>query len=268
MYPKLFTIGSFSLHTYGLMVALGFLASLLIVKRESALYKLPGDYMSDTAMWGVIAGLVGARILYIITRLSEFMAHPMEMFKIWNGGIVWYGGMIAGAAVVIWRAKRVKFPILLVLDVCSPAAVLGHAIGRLGCFFTGYYYGKPTTMPWGVAFHSPDTIASPRGTPLHPTQLYMFIEKVIIFACLIAIRKYWKGTGAESQKKNGLVIASYLMLYAIGRSIVEVYRGDSIRGFVVENLISTSQFISIFMFLAGLILMLVVLRRGGKSKRT
>jgi len=242
MYPILVDLGFTAIHTYGFLIATGFVLAVLLLRKKSHAAGLDRDKMSDMGLWGMIWGLLGARLLYVITRWSDFSQHPLSIFKFWEGGLVFYGGFISGVIAYAVLLKRAKIPVFKALDMTAPSLVLAHAFGRFGCFTAGCCFGKriDADHPFALVFTHKDSIA-PLGIPLHATQLYDAANTLIIFAILQILYR--------RKKFDGQVTAVYLALYAIGRSIVEVYRGDKIRGFVIDDVLSTSQFISIFMLI-------------------
>lgn len=241
MHPILINIGPLTIHTYGFLIACGFLIALSVIKRLAIRSKLDVERTLDLTFWCLFVGFIGARLLYVITRLNDFIADPIAVFKIWEGGLVFFGGPIAAIPFAIWYTKKHRMPIWKTLDVITPGLVIAHAFGRLGCFSAGCCYGKPTDGPFGIRFHS-DLVAAPfRGIPLHPTQLYESFSLFILFTGLLYIYK--------KRIFDGQIALSYLLIYPIIRSIIEIFRGDLIRGFVIDNLLSTSQFISILVFI-------------------
>jgi phosphatidylglycerol:prolipoprotein diacylglycerol transferase len=225
------------------MIVIGFLVGLYLVQTEGKRQGLNPDRLIDTSFWGLALGLLGGRLVYIITRLDYFGQHPIEVFYFWEGGLVFYGGFLGGLFGFWYFTRRYRLPFLQTVDLAVPSLAIAHFFGRLGCFFAGCCYGQPANnLPWAITFHDPLSLA-PTGIPLHPTQLYDALNAMIIFIVLVALRRHRKFVGQQ--------LVTYMLLYSIGRSIVESYRGDSIRGFVIENVLSTSQFISIFIFAIG-----------------
>jgi len=247
MFPVLFRLGPLSIHTYGALIVLGFLVGVYLIRKKAINENLNPDQLTDIAFWALLMGLLGGRILFIITLWKEFARDPLEMLRFWNGGLVYYGGLIGGALTFWYLAKRYRLNVLQVMDIATPSLAIAHFFGRLGCFVAGCCFGKECdpNFPLAVVFKSPESIA-PVNIPLHPAQLYDAANAMIIFIALSLFYPY--------HKFRGQVLAIYLMIYAVGRSIVEQYRGDLVRGFVIENVLSTSQFISIFVFVAGLAL--------------
>ena len=185
------------------------------------------------------------------------MQNPVEIVKVWEGGLVFFGGLIASTAYGIYFFVKHKLPAWKMIDILTPGLVVAHAFGRLGCLGAGCCYGRPTDLPWGIKLHSELVDASMRGIPLHPTQLYESTSLFILFAGLMYVFKH--------KKFDGQVGLTYFMLYPIIRSIVEIYRGDSIRGFIIDDVLSTSQFISIFVFLGALAVLVYRLKKANEN---
>lgn len=253
MFPELFRIGSLTIHTYGFLTAIGFLVAIAVIKNLSKRSGLPPQKIVDMAFWCLVLGLVGARVLFIITRFQEFLNAPADMFKIWQGGLVFYGGFIAALIYCVLYLRKHKLGLWKVFDVLTPGLVIAHMFGRFGCLAAGCCYGRPTGGEWGVRLSSDLVEPILRGVPLHPTQLYEATGLFVIFLGLLY--------EFRRKKFDGQVFLVYAMTYPILRSIVEMYRGDTIRGFVIDGLLSTSQFISIFVFLGALITLLIRLKR-------
>jgi len=246
MHPLLLQIGFLKLHTYGLMIVIGFLLGLSLIYSQGKKEGLNPDRIVDISFWGLGLGLLGGRIVYILTRLDYFSQRPLEIFYFWEGGLVFYGGFLGGVFAFWYFSKKYKLPMLKTMDMAVPSLAIAHMWGRFGCFFAGCCFGKPAPgVPWAVTFRDPLSLAPP-GIPLHPTQLYDALNAFIIFCVTMYLR--------NRKKFTGQLLVVYMMLYSVGRSIVEIYRGDSIRGFVIEPYLSTSQFISIFIFLGALYL--------------
>lgn len=249
MYPLLLNLGPLKLHTYGLMIVVGFLFGLYLIQKQAKREGINPERVVDISFWGLGLGLLGGRIVYIFTRMEYFSQHPIEIFYIWEGGLVFYGGFLGGLFAFWYFSRRYKVPMLQTIDMAVPSLAIAHFFGRLGCFFAGCCFGRPAPgVPWAVTFSHPLSLAPP-GIPLHPTQIYDALNALVIFAILMFLR--------NRKKFTGQLLCIYMMLYAIGRTVVEIYRGDSIRGFVVDSVLSTSQFISIFIFCAGIYLWIV-----------
>ncbi|MFL5815790.1 MAG: prolipoprotein diacylglyceryl transferase [Bdellovibrionia bacterium] len=247
MHPILLQLGPIPIHTYGVMIAIGFLSALLVLKKLSPAEGLRFESLVDLAFLCLLSGFLGARLLFILTLFKEFAADPVSIFKVWEGGLVFYGGPIAAVPVLLWYTRKKKMNVWKVGDVAVPALTIAHFFGRLGCFGAGCCYGKPTDSIFGVRFTSPLVDPALRGIPLHPTQLYEAFSLFVLFWGLIYVQK--------TKKFDGQTMLIYLMAYPVIRSLIEIFRGDEIRGFVIGSMVSTSQFISLVVFMiAGVIL--------------
>ncbi|HJM82896.1 MAG TPA: prolipoprotein diacylglyceryl transferase [Nitrospinota bacterium] len=242
MLPELFSVGPLTLHTYGLMVASGFILGIWLIARLGGKEGISQDIVYDTAFWTIIAAIIGARSVFALTEYQFFLNHPLEFFKIWRGGMVFYGGFLGAVVAVYICSKVYKFDLFLLGDIIAPGAALGHAVGRLGCFAAGCCYGIETSVPWAVIFTKINSMA-PTGIPLHPTQVYDSINEFSIFIILIVMQRY--------KTFKGQIWWAWVGMYAIGRFIVENYRGDP-RGVYFDGLLSTSQIIGIMALLIAI----------------
>ena len=176
MFPLLYEINlgflKIPLHTYGFMIAIGFLLGIATVRQLSLKSKMDPDVNADLCFWLLFYGFVGARVLFIITRLDYFIQNPFDMVKVWEGGLVFFGGLIASTAYAFYYFKKHKLSLWRMIDVLAPGLVIAHAFGRIGCLSAGCCYGRPTDVPWAIKLHSDIVDESLRGVPLHPTQIY------------------------------------------------------------------------------------------------
>jgi phosphatidylglycerol:prolipoprotein diacylglycerol transferase len=232
MHPILFQIGPITLHTYGLLVASGFLLGIAwsarLARKEGF---IAPQVVYDASFWIIISGLVFSRLAYVIVEYRYDSSNPFGVFKIWEGGLIFYGGVIGACCAILWLARRYQFDVWRFADLAAPGAAIGHAVGRLGCFFAGCCYGLETHVPWAVTFNDIHSIA-PIGIPLHPTQLYDALNEVIVFSIITILRPRMKFVGQ--------VWWTWIGLYAVGRAIVETFRGDP-RGALFGGAVSTSQ---------------------------
>lgn len=254
-------VGGTSLHTYGLMVALGFLFGMIFIKRESRRVGLDENRIMDLFFYVAIAGLVGSRLLYVLVSVEDFWSDPLVLFRVWEGGLVFQGGVIGSLIVAVFFIRKQALPYFKCADVFVPALSLGHALGRLGCFFAGCCFGRPCDAEswYGLVFpHNPETIA-PAGIPLYPTQLMESFGEFAIFGFLLFYRR--------RKPFDGAVFLMYLMLYSILRSFGEVFRGDTIRGFVIDPYLSNGQFISLITVIVSLFLWIYLKKKSGVLKK-
>ncbi|WP_022668650.1 prolipoprotein diacylglyceryl transferase [Desulfospira joergensenii] len=231
MHPILIQISGFKLYTYGLFVALGFMAALWFSKKNGKFYGVSGEDISDIFFIILISAVIGARLLYVLIDYPAFLAHPLEIFKIWNGGLVFFGGFIGavGATAVALRIKGL--PVWKTADIIAPGIALGHSIGRIGCLFAGCCYGKQCELPFAIRFTNPQGLA-PLNLPLHPTQVYMMLSNFFLFLILVGLQKH--------KKFHGMIFLVYIMIYSAFRSVIETFRGDY-RGEFLLDFLSMSQ---------------------------
>ena len=223
MHPVLVEIGPITIRYYGLMYVIAFVVGFILLTNEVRRkgLALSKEDLLDLLLWTIPAAILGARLYYVAFRWDVYAQHPIDIVKIWEGGLAIHGGVLAGA-LAVWlfaRRKRVRF--LALADALAPSLILGQAIGRIGNLMNGDAYGLPTTLPWGIRFpaDSPAGMAYP-GLATHPSMIYEMILNLIVFATLWGTRK--RGY------KDGFSTAVYFILYAVGRSIVSITRGDSL----------------------------------------
>lgn len=255
MFPVLVRIGPLTIHTYGFLIAVGFLTALGLAMRQAKKEGISQDKIVDLGFYVLISAIVGSRLFFIFTEWSHFAQHPLDMVKIWEGGLVFYGGLLFGVPAAVIYAKRHSLPVWKTADIWAPSIAIGHSIGRLGCFCAGCCYGKPAEgIPWAVTFTDPGTLAV-RGVPLHPSQVYESLAELLNFLVLIVLRRFFKTF-------DGQLFWIYILNYSVIRSIIEVYRGDEVRGFILPGF-SISQGISVVMFAAAVVM---ILRLGKQNK--
>ena len=230
MKNNLFSIGNFVVHGYGLMIALGFALCVIMGMYRAKRHKLEPEAVLDIALIGIVVGFLGAKLLYIIVEFPAFLNNPMQVMG--SEGFVVYGGIIAGvlSAVVYCRKKKLAF--LEYFDLASASIALAQGFGRIGCFLAGCCYGRETDAWFGIVF--PEGSMAPAGVSLIPTQLISSAGDFLIAAVLVLFYK--------KRKHIGDIGALYMLLYGVGRFLVEFLRQDD-RGGI--GLLSTSQIISI-----------------------
>jgi len=262
LFPVLFTLRlggrEIGVHSYGVLIAVGLALGIVLAYRQARRVGLDAGRMLDAAFWMTLAGLVASRLAYVIVNVRDFARVCVEgsgsattrsfggvlsdcgrVFAVWQGGLVFLGG-VAGAAWVAYRfSKREGWSFAVVGDLFAPALALGHAFGRVGCYAAGCCFGKASDVAWAVAF--------PRGSvafdelttvgaiipgagvtpPLHPTQLYEAAGELVIGIALVALRR-------RVAHRPGALLIGYLAAYAVLRFVVELFRGDVARGFIAE----------------------------------
>lgn len=262
MDPVCFHLGPLKVHWYGVMMALGFLLGLA---NWVALGRKNGrdfQYCSDLLFWVMVAGIVGARIAYVLTDIGYFVANPAKIIRIDQGGIIFYGGFLGAAAAVILFARARRENLTELLDFVVTSLPAAHAVGRIGCFINGCCFGRlwngpaavtypADTLPWYVQLDAGqiDRYAA-TSLPVHPVQLYEAVFNLVLYLVLVWVYRH--------RRANGMTLAAYLLLYPVGRFALEFLRGDD-RGGALG--LSTAQLVGIMLFCVGLVVLWMALRR-------
>ncbi|MEZ4432258.1 MAG: prolipoprotein diacylglyceryl transferase [bacterium] len=297
MHPILFELFGYPVHLYAVMMALGFVFGIALAARYGERVGFDRDVILDLCWWILVSGLVGSRIAFIAVNWEQYwypcvdVAHYNTLFpdkpitepdctrllRFWNGGLVFYGGVIGAILTMIWFLRRERVAFLPMADVIIPSLALGQFFGRLGCLFAGCCWGKPTDVPWGIEFPQGSmvwrqhldaglaTLADAHSHAVHPTQLYDSLAGLALFTALIWLR--------QRKRYHGQVFIWWMLLYPIARSTVELFRGDDAeRGFLFRvvspglndllglpegsaTFLSTSQFISLCVVAAAALLL-------------
>ncbi len=254
MFPDLLSIGPLTIHTYGLLVAVGFFASLLVTVRTGISDGMSPQLVMDMGFVIVLSAMAGSRVMYVLMNVSYFSHHPVDIFKVWHGGLVFSGGIIAAVPTLAWYANRHHLSSLKVADLWAPGAAIGQGIGRIGCFMAGCCYGKPTDLEWGVTFTHPHSLA-PLNISLHPTQLYSSISGFIIFLILLLLY--------PNRKYEGQIFIWFLILHSTARLLIERFRGDD-RGAFLSSSVSVTQFVTTLILIASVVALIILKSKGTK----
>jgi len=303
MHPTLFQLAGVPIHSYGISIAVGFVAAILLGVRTGRRQGISVERILDLAFWILVSALLGSRVLYVITEIGPYSrlcvgadaAAPRSLGRVlydcssplhlWEGGLVFYGGFLGAVGASLWYTRRHRLGFLRIADLIVPLIALGHCFGRLGCFCAGCCYGKPTSFALGLAFPPQSMIykemvesgllqAGALATPrVHPTQLYEALGELLIALTL------WLLT--PRKRYHGQLLLGYLFLYPSLRFLLELLRADPGRHFVVAlatprlnswlglapgspSLLSTSQLISLLLLAtAGLLLHRLRRREAG-----
>ena len=245
MYPVLFRIGDFEITSFGVLVAIGALAGIWIFQRELARRSLPESGV-DAGIAGVLGGLLGAKLLWSVEHAGS---QPMADLLLSRGGMSWFGGLFGGVVAGIWMLRRRGVPLMAGLAAASPGLALGHAIGRIGCFLVGDDYGRPSDLPWAVAF--PQGLP-PTDIPVHPTQLYEMAPLFLLAWLLVT----WRRNGV----KDAIVFGRYLMLAGAIRFAIEFVRVNE----PVAGPFTLAHVISGLVTITGVVLLATKGIRAGK----
>src|SRR5580692_9888251 len=248
MFPRLIQIGSFSLPSYGVLVAMAFLVALSMASHFAKQRGINGEKIVNLGVYCALAGMLGAKLLMILLD-PDLRSHPSEIFSLatLQSAGIFFGGFILALVFAYFYMRAQGLPVLATSDLFAPGLAIGHGIGRLGCFAAGCCWGKPTHLPWAVTFTRTDaTTGVPLNIPLHPTQLYEAFSEFIICGLLIWMLK--------RNHRDGQVIGLWALLYGLVRFGVEFLRDHDASNpfggpFVLE------QWIALALALAGVYLL-------------
>ena len=262
----------FSLHSYGLLIAAGFLSAMMLSKRQGEREGEDPDQIVDLAFYLLLSGLVGARIVFILTKWQDYVRNPAEIVMFWRGGLVFYGGFIGAGLFMAYYCRRHRINFFKYADIYIPYLAMAHAFGRLGCLAAGCCFGKVTEASWGIIFPLNSMVhqahvnmgvigLSEMPHAIHPTQLYEAGAEICMFLILAGMRKY--------KRFHGQLFLIWLSAYPVIRSFIEMFRGDKVRGLgVFGTPLSTSQFISVVVALVAVYLYFYLRRQRTKAAMT
>jgi phosphatidylglycerol:prolipoprotein diacylglycerol transferase len=244
MHPIAFNLGPLTVHWYGIFVALGFLAGLWTASRRAKLAGIAPEKIFDLGPWLIIGGILGGRVLYVISYWrEEFAGNLREIFMVQHGGLVFYGGLVGATIWGIIYLQLKKLPLWKVADIVAPSIALGYVFGRIGCLMNGCCYGRECSLPWAIRFPADHAT---HGVPVHPTEIYDSLLNLIFYFFLVWLFR--------RRKFDGQIFATYLVGYAIIRSFVEYFRGDY-KVLYVGGVVTPAQLVSIGIVLGGIALM-------------
>ena len=252
--PMVGPVGPVTIYTYGVLLAAAYLGGLQLAMIRARRRGLDSTRVLDLGIYIIISALVGAKLLLLVTDFRSFADNPRALLDLLRSGGVFYGGLIVAVTVALLYIRRIGLPLWTTCDVFAPGIALGHVVGRLGCFFAGCCYGKPTMVPWAITFTNPyaaANVGTPLNIPLHPTQLYEAGAEALILMLLLT-------TESRGRRFPGRTFWLYMLLYAISRYIIEMFRGDP-RGTVL--IFSTSQFISVLLVPLAIVMLVYLGRR-------
>jgi phosphatidylglycerol:prolipoprotein diacylglycerol transferase len=243
--PIAFHLGPLTIRWYGVMMAIAFIAGLWTASRRGLREGIPAEKILDIGPWLIVGTIIGARALHVVTYWrEEFAGRPFwEVFAVWNGGLVFYGGLIGASLAGILYARFKHLALWKLADVLAPSIALGYVFGRIGCFLNGCCFGRECDLPWAVTYPMGNLNGAPTH-PVHPTQLYDSLLSLMLYIGLAWLYR--------RKKFDGQVFATYLLCYAVTRSIVESFRGDYTSIHIHSALhLTPAQLISIGIFAAG-----------------
>jgi phosphatidylglycerol---prolipoprotein diacylglyceryl transferase len=259
MHPILLDFGTFTLYTYGVLLAAAYLLGLRFALVRARTRGLHAQQVMDLGIWIIVSALVGAKLLLLITDFHQYTLSPRAVLDLIRSAGVFYGGLVAAVVVALVYLRRHRMPLWTTTDVFAPGIALGHIVGRFGCLMAGCCFGRPAHVPWAITFHSEAAAlnsGTPLGVPLHPTQLYEAAAEAVILGVLLWLERH-------GRRFPGRTFWTYMLLYAVSRFAIEFYRGDP-RGAV--GVLSTSQFVSIIVVPLAIVMLFLLGRRDNPSR--
>lgn len=241
-------IGPISIYWYSITMLIAILTGSYIFLKSAKKENYQEEFLTNLIFYGIIFGIIGARLYYIIFNIDYYKQNPIQIIEIWNGGLAIHGAIISGAIWFIYYCKKHKKNFLKIFDLATPALIISQAIGRWGNFFNQEAHGIKVTKETLEQLHIPNFIINGMKideTYYHPTFFYESIWDLLGFIILITIRKKYK-------TKKGTITAIYFMWYSLARFIIESLRTDSL---MLGNL-KIAQLVSIILFILGLIILL------------
>ena len=246
MNRTLIDLGFIHIQWYSVFIFVAMVTAIIIVRKEAKKKKIDDDYLIDLLFYGIIIGILGARVYYVLFNISYYLTNPKEIFMIWNGGLAIHGGIIAALIFIYFYTKKSKKNLLLTLDILSVGVIIAQAIGRWGNFFNQEAYGRVVTKAFLQSMHLPKFIINGMyisGAYREPTFLYESIASIIGFIVLLVIR-------SNKKVKTGQLSGTYLVWYGIERVIIESFRSDSL----MLGPIKMAQLVSIISIVIGIYL--------------
>ncbi len=260
MHPTLFKIGTFEIHSYGLLLAVAFLVAIQIFVSRGKRRGIPEEKLHTISLIILILAIVGGRGLFVLTHWSDYASEPLAMLRLWEGGLMLYGGYILAIAGGILYVRRSGLAVWKIADAAAPAMALGIGIGRLGCFLNGCCFGLPSTLPWAVRFPagSYSSFAYP-GSPLHPSQLYLALAGALLFVVLLRLdqtprfdgRLFWIAVAFDAVLRFGIDFTRY-------------YDSTSFLGKVGGLSFNINQVLSALLFGTALLMLTMLSKRGAE----
>lgn len=255
VHPVLFHIGTLSVYSYGVMIALGAIAGVGYMafqgKRDVG---LTFDQANSLFLLIFTAAFIGGKVFLFLEDPSNYWRHPARLFQ--GQGFVFYGSFLFAIPTMFLFFQKNNLNSSKMLDVMAITTCIVHVFGRIGCFLAGCCYGTVTNSVFGVIFSDPACSADPKNAPLHPTQLYEASFIFLLLLLLLVVRR--------RRRFYGQLFLLYLISYAAGRSVIEVFRGDSVRGFIIDGWCSYAQFVALVIIIVSL----YVYSRWSKRNKT
>ncbi len=257
MFPTILRIGALGLHSWGLLLAIAFLAGIAIAFRRARERNVSPQKVVDLAVVVIVAAVVGGRIAFVLGHVPDFKEAPLEIFAIWRGGMAFYGGAILAFIAGVVYVKRQKLNVWRVADIVAPSLAFGLFLGRIGCLLNGCCFGEPTDMPWGIVFPYGSYAEQVYGPDvhIHPTQVYSSLAGLAMFFMLLWMERWWRFDGS--------LFWRFVIMYSLWRISVDLVRycePNSLHQ--IDGVILTeSQLVSVGLIVCSILMLLFLSRR-------
>lgn len=218
--PVVFRYGSIAVRWYGVAIALGIALGVFVALREARRLALDEDAVYNTALWGVVGGLIGARIFHVVDRLDFYLQNPSTVMALQQGGLSVWGGVVGGVLAGAAYARWAKLPLARVADVAAPGLLIGQIVGRLGSLVNGDAYGSPADLPWSITYIHADALIPDLGEPTHPYPLYEMAWNLAVLGVIWRLRR--------DERPDGTTFLAYIVLYSAGRFLLTFVRQETI----------------------------------------
>jgi phosphatidylglycerol:prolipoprotein diacylglycerol transferase len=256
IYPVLFSVGSLSVRWYGLMYVVGIVVGFFVAFPYARAKGLTAQQLEKVVLYAIPAGLVGARLYYVIQQpLGQYVSEPWRIVAVWQGGMAFYGAVFAVVATILVLTWRMKLPLWRLLDAAALGLVVGQFFGRIGNFINGDVIGQPTSLPWGVVYANPDSLAPRHDIAYHPAAAYEALVNVCLFGLLWYLR---------NRLKPGMLFFVYIFGYSIGQMLIFVWRDNQ----EILWSLKQAQLTAIGVIMVAAIVLAWLLRKRRKSNQS
>lgn len=256
MDPNLAQIGPLTLAWHGVLTAIAIFIAVAVIHRDFARAGLSLEKYDSLAFWTIVSGIIGARVLFIIDHIGYFIDHPVDMFRVTEGGLAIYGAVIGGFIGVAVLTRIFHYPFRPTIDAIAPGLILAQAFGRLGCLINGDAWGGPTSSPFALIYTHPDALIpdSLKGVPTHPYPIYDLVMNLAIFGVLVVLRK--------RNLPDGALFAIFAALYATARFFISFVRQENVWFWGMQE----AQVVSLVVLVLSVIAFVWLLRSGQKKE--
>ncbi|MCK4353583.1 prolipoprotein diacylglyceryl transferase [candidate division WOR-3 bacterium] len=243
MYRTIFDLGPFAITSWGVMLVVAFVAGVWLAEKRAKKYNIPKGVITDLSLVLIIAGVVGGRTAFVFENWGYYIQNPGEILKVWEGGLIFYGGLGLAILCGIIFLKKKKVKVTVGMDVVIPSVALGIFFGRIGCFLNGCCFGKPTNLPWGIVFPHDSPAGWIFNEPIHPTQIYSSLAGLCIFGILLVIER--------KKLFDSYLFWMFLVLYSGWRIGIDFLRYYESKVYLLPSL-THNQVVSILILLLSI----------------